>query len=613
MTPGRFRNRAPSGKPEKGGDSGLLAVHRTLAPGETGVARFVLSWYVPNRSNTWTAPEALAREMERSGVAENRWRNYYAAHLCSSAPEAARRIFGEYDAIRSRVFTFRDAIHGSTLPEAPLAGAAENLAVLISPTCLRLEDGTFWGWEGVGVEAGSCPGSCQHVWNYAQALALLFPDLERSMREAHLKYGVDERGGMHFRLQLPLGVRAGSDGFRPCADGTFGEVMKMFREWKISGDGEWLKSFWPALKRVIEFTWSPENPDAWDPEESGMLTGRMHHTLDMELFGPSGWLEGHYLGALKAAAEMAEFCGDAPFAGKCRDLFRRGREAAETDLFNGEYYIQKIDIADRSLLDRYPGTEAYWDGEHGEIKYQIADGCSIDSHLGQWYASLYGIGEVFDPARVRSTLDAVFRYNFRPSMRNVCNSWRIFALNDEGGTQMCVWPEGTRRPVIPLPYHSEVMTGFEWAVAAHLVMCGEPERGETLARAIRDRYDGAKRNPWNEIECGSNYARSMAAYAMLQAYSGFSYDMTAGVIGFAPVPDGDFRCFWALGAFWGVYERSGGEERIKVLHGGARLAGFRMASAASVAKNGETLPSRRNGGLLQCAVAAAAGDELVFR
>lgn len=623
-TPGRFRNRHYDGRPTEAAlamkhDTGLLAVHFPLAPGERKIVRFLISWFLPNRRNTWSREESLKEDLLRSGLRENRWKNYYTS-LCSGADDAACRLFSELDAIRERVFLFRKTLHESSLPEASLQGAAENLAVLISPTCLRLEDGTFWGWEGVGPRKGSCEGTCQHVWNYAQALALLFPDLERTIRESQAKYGFDEKGGWQFRLRLPLGIRARSSWMRPCVDGSFGEVMKIYREWKVSGDTNWLNSLWFAVRKAIEYAWSENNADRWDPERRGVISGRQHHTLDMELFGPSGWLNGHYLGALKAAAEMAPYCGDPEFGSLCADLFEKGRKWSEEHLFNGEYYCQKIDVHDASLLlpflqnSETPEQNPYWDSEHRQIKYQFAEGCCIDSHLGQWYASLYGIGDLFDPDRMHATLNAIFQYNFSASMRDFANTWRTFSVNDEGGCRICSWPAGREKPVIPLPYNSETMTGFEWAAAAHLVMTGEPGKGERLAKAIRDRYDGRKRNPWNEIECGSNYARSMASFAMLQAYSGFRYDMVKGQIGFHPVVAGDFRCFWALGGFWGEYERSAEGQTIRILHGEAELRSFRM-DAQSVFRNGTPLAGTAGDGvwIAEKPVALRAGDRLEFR
>lgn len=615
FTPGPFKNRVYT-TPCKEPDSGLLAAHITLKPGECKTLHFILSWYVPNRSNDWTDHETLEKQLKESGLKKNFWRNYY-TKLCTSAADAAQKIFADYDRIRKDVFTFRKTLHDSSLPEAALEGAAENLAVLISPTCLRLEDGTFWGWEGVGMVKGSCPGTCQHVWNYAQALPLLFPDLERSIRESQFKYDLDELGKFHFRLQLPLGIKARPDWMRPCVDGTFGEVMKTFREWKISGDTKWLKKLWPSVKTAIGYAWSPHNEDLWDPEKTGLITGRQHHTLDVELFGPSGWMEGHYLGALKASAEMAEACGDPAFAKECRKIFERGRKAAEKLLFNGEYYIQKVDFTDKNVYKPFLSGEEtvdnnfYWSSELGQLKYQIGEGCAIDSHLGQWYASLYGIGDVFDPERIRTTLKSIYKYNFRRKMSDFVNTWRIFALNDEAGTVICSWPDGSKKPLIPLTYHSETMTGFEWAAACHCVMAGERKIGETMAKAIRGRHNGANRNPWNEFECGSNYARSMAAFAMLQAYSGFRYDMTKKKIGFAPKTDGDFSCFWSLGTVWGNFRRTGKGFEMEILHGGAEFGQFAI-DASSVSLNGKKLKAECRDGVLHCKVRLKTGDSLFF-
>ncbi|MBR4223108.1 MAG: hypothetical protein IKR81_18260 [Victivallales bacterium] len=558
------------------GDLGTIAAHFTLEPGTSHVARFVISWYIPNRANTWNGnmDELLAK----SGLRENRWKNYYAS-LCKNAADAARIAFEEMEETRTKVFAFRNAIHSSTLPAACLEGAAENLAVLISPTVLRLENGEIWGWEGVGPRKGSCPGSCQHVWNYAQAMSLLFPDLERTMREVTSKYGADEDGGLSIRLMLPLGIPWGA--FHSCVDGVCGEVMKIYREWKVSGDTDWLRKLWPTAKKAVAYVWDERNPDRWDPDQSGILTGRQHHTLDIELFGPSGWLMGHYLAALKAATEMARICGDEAFGDLCDSIYRKGRKWCEEHLFNGEYFAQQVDVKDHrkfvSYANKYDSPnpdeqvarleDYYWNSEVGEIKYQIGGGCEIDSHLGQLYASLYGIGEIWDARMNDSTLDAIFKYNYKPSMRDWANTWRVYALNDEAGTVMCTWPHAESKPAIPLGYNCEVMTGFEWAFGVHLALRGKLREAEAVASAIRGRYDGKKRNPWNEIECGNNYARALASYAMLQAFSGFRYDMSKKMIGFKPQGSGEFRCFWALGSAWGVFEVHDGVQKVQLLHG----------------------------------------------
>ena len=587
--PGPFRDRRYAGPGAKG-DAGLLAARFRLAPGESRTVRFVVSWFVPNRTNDWTDPAALAKAMRRDGVARNLWRNYYAEALCAGAADAAARLLRGLAETRAQVFAFRDAIHRrTTIPPASREGAAETLSVLVSPTVLRLPDGALWGWEGVAAKVGSCEGSCQHVWNYEQATALLFPDLARSMREQQFKYNFAADGGLLFRQPLPPGVRARrSPWYRPCVDGTMGEVLKTFREWRVSGDTAWLRSVWPSAKKALSYAWSPENPDRWDPEKSGVLTGRQHHTLDMELFGPTAWLEGLYLAALLAASQMARAVGDDAFAAECGSVFGRGRAWTAKHLFNGEYYageptdLSTFQLCNLSTLRGFgpEAAERYWDSEHREVKYQIGGGLSIDAHLGPLWASLYGIhtGCLLGWNRIVATLRAILRHNFTPSMRAAANTWRVFAADDEAGTVMVSWPKGRRKPVIPIPYHSECMTGFEWAFATHLAWRGLAKEAETVAAAIRARYDGAKRNPWNEIECGSNYARAMAAYGMLQAFSGFHYDMTRGEIGFAPRLPGAFSCFWSLGRAWGVYSRTAsGRERIEVLFGSLTLRRLAVA------------------------------------
>ena len=548
-------------------DHGVLCVRFPLKPGETHRTRFVLSWDIPARENSWNTVTAAAAE--KRGI-PNRWRNYYATQWADSK-DSLREFTSHQNELEEATVAFHDALFSSTLPANVLDGVAANLTTLRTPTSLRLEDGTFYGWEGVGQGWGSCEGSCTHVWNYQQSLPFLFPDLERSMREANFRFGIDKFGGSHFRLPLPLGLT--SDAIldrcpRACADGQFGDILKSYRDWKICGDTDWLRTWWPTLRRMIEFAWSPDNQDKWDPGMTGVLTGRQHHTLDMELFGPNAWLSSHYAGALKAAAEMAEAVGDDEFAEICRALFEKGRRYINGRLFRDGHFVHEIDLHDKSVTDAFGASEIYWNDEAGEIKYQAGEGCGIDGALGQFYCSLYGVGDVLDPDKVKAHLNCVYERNFFRRMRDFFNAWRNYTVNDEGGVVMCTWTDETR-PAIPLPYNTETMNGFEWTYAAHLAYLGMTDKATEVADAIRNRYDGEKRNPYNEIECGSNYARSMAAYGLIPAWSGFTFDMTKRELGFAPRTDGPFRTFWSVGSSWGTFacDPASGSATFTVLHG----------------------------------------------
>lgn len=550
------------------GDHGSVVAYARLPRGKSEKIRFVFAWYVPTVLNYW-------EEEERHGKGAM-WRNYYAT-VFKSALDVAEYSIKNFSDLLSRTACFTDILHGAPVPSFVTDAVSSNLSVLNSPTVLRLPDGKLWGWEGVMATRGSCPGSCQHVWNYAYALPFLFGDLERSLRENTLENGMEESGRSIFRVRAP-GATALSD-FRACVDGQMGEVIKFYREWKLSGDGEWLKKYADRVFKLLEYAWSEDNPDAWDRDMDGVMEGRQHHTLDMELFGPSSWLQGFYLLALRLGAEMAHELGLYEKEEQYLDIYKKGRVFTNERLFNGRYFHQRVDLADKSVIDRF-GADEYWNYESGQIKWQLGEGCIIDQLLADYHATLIGVEGVFDEDKKRTALDSLYKYNFKPSMRDVVNLWRIFALNDEGATVICSYPDGAEIPDIPIPYCDEAMTGFEYALAVLMIANGRLEQGETIVKAIRDRYDGEKRNPYNEIECGSNYARSMASFGLLNAYSGFKYDMTRTYLGFAPLYDGSY--YFGACDSWGSYTREGGEHRLAVLGKPIELSSFGITGAESV-------------------------------
>jgi len=563
-SPGKFKNRRYS-KPREGmRDHSLLAAHFKVKPGETGRARFIISWNFPNCYNYWNP--------EKDGSGKHKtWKNYY-AKVFKNSTETAVYCLENWDRLYAETVKFRDSLFSSTLPPFVLDAISANFSILKTPTVLRLEDGSLYGFEGCRPSSGCCEGSCMHVWNYSYAPVFLFPKLDRSMWDLHYRYDQREDGRISFRLQLPLG--RGQWSFpHAAADGQFGSVIRAYLYWKLTGDDSWLKSNWEAIRKSIEYAWAETNEDGWDLDKDGVLEGRQHHTLDMELFGPNSWLTGFYLAALKAGAEMAEYLNEHEKAREYRDLFEKGKKWVDKHLFNGEYYHQLIDLKDKSILEGFKSkdpniVDTYWDEEHKEIKYQIAEGCGIDQVVAQWHANICGLGEIFDKKQVKKALRSIYKYNFK-SMRDFFNPCRVFSLNDEVGVVICEWPKGKYRPLIPVPYAEETMNGFEYAVACHMIQEGLVDEGLEIVKAIRDRYDGEKRNPWNEIECGSNYARSMASYALLLALSGFKFNLVMNQIEFNPprITDGKFKCFWSLGTGWGTFEIEQNSVTIHVQYG----------------------------------------------
>jgi uncharacterized protein (DUF608 family) len=460
---------------------------------------------------------------------------------------------------------FHDTLFASTLPAYVLDALSSQMSTLKTTTCLRLSDGTFYGFEGCHCSGGCCEGSCTHVWNYAQTLAFLYPALERSMRTADYAYNTDEDGRMGFRLQLPLGSEPWS--FHAAADGQMGGIIKVYRDWKLSGDDAWLRELWPQVKLALAYAWV-----AWDQDRDGVMEGVQHNTYDIEFWGPNTMMGSFYMGALRAAEEMARYLGEDLQADEYRALYERGRAWMDAELFNGEFYIQQVNP------DAYKSSpRALEESMGGQVpdapKYQYGQGCLSDQLLGQWLARLAGLGEVFDPEHVRVALQSIFCYNWHRDFWDHPNPQRIYALNDEKGLLLCSWPLGGR-PDLPFVYSDEVWCGIEYQVASHLIYEGFVDEGLSIVKGVRERHDGERRNPWNEFECGSHYARSMASWGLLTALSGYEFDATCDRIGFTPrFRTEDFRCFWSLDSGWGSYAQrlpnkgSGGEFELSVAYG----------------------------------------------
>jgi len=557
--PGRFKERfyeRPKDLP--GGSSslyqrdvGLLCSHMSLKPAQTGQFRFLITWSFPNFVNYWNPLDGKKPQ----------WKNYYAT-IFKDSTTSAKYVWKNFERLYRETLEFKETLFRTTFPDQVIDAISSNISILKSPTCIRLTDGTLYGFEGSHPTSGCCEGSCTHVWNYVQATAFLFPSLERSMREIDYKYNQFENGKMAFRMMLPPTREKWK--FRAAADGQMGGIIKTYREWKISGDTEWLRKLWQKVKKSLEYAWESTNEDWWDRDHDGVMEGIQHHTLDVEIYGPNSYITGYYLLALLAASEMAKALGDEDEE-KYRELYEKGHRWVNENLFNGEYFHQKINLKD----SRFPV-----DPELGEVKYQIGEGCHIDQVIGQWHAHIIELGYIFDSEKVRKALNSLFKYNFKENLRDYPNPCRVYALNDEKGIVICTWPKGGM-PKVPVPYFSECMNGFEYQVACHMIYEGLMDEGLAIVKAVRERYDGERRNPWNEFECGSNYARSMASYSLLLALSGFEYDMRKGHIGFSPkINKENFYSFWCLNTGWGSFEIKEDKISFAVKYGHIRLKSF---------------------------------------
>ncbi|MBN2451635.1 MAG: hypothetical protein JXR77_14700, partial [Lentisphaeria bacterium] len=253
-----------------------LSIPLRLPPGQRRTVRLLLSWYVP-RSNLRLGGEEECCDEAAGKACYEPW---YAGRYADGDALAAywhRAANG----LRRRSVRFRRAFYDTDLPAELVEAVAANLAILKSPTCLRQKDGRFWAWEGCCDTSGCCHGSCTHVWNYAQALPHLFPDLERSLRQTEFHECQDGRGHQKFRASLP--IRPTDHAFHAAADGQLGGVMKVHREWRILGDTDWLRQLWPQVRRSLDYC-----IETWDPQRTGILSEPHHNTYDIEFWGPDG-------------------------------------------------------------------------------------------------------------------------------------------------------------------------------------------------------------------------------------------------------------------------------------------------------------------------------------
>jgi non-lysosomal glucosylceramidase len=511
-----------------------LSVRLVLAPHETRQVEFFLTWDFPNRKD-WNDKVTIG--------------NYYST-LYRDAWDVAEKTLPLLPGLEEKTLDFVNLLLHSDYPDAVKEAALFNSSTLRSQTAFRNKEGWFFGWEGVFASTGSCMGNCTHVWNYEEATPFLFGSLAMKMREVEYNYGLwDSTGLMSFRVSLPL--RKNNSWKVAAADGQMGTIMKVYREWQLSGDDAFLRKTWPGVKKALSFAWIPHG---WDADRDGVMEGCQHNTMDIEYYGPNPEIEFWYLGALKAATAMAAFMHDDEFGGICNKLFASGSAWTDAHLFNGEFYIQKIMPA----MDKNNIAEGLSAGmgskDLANPDFQVGEGCLVDQLVGQNMAHICGLGYLADPVHIKKALQSVWKYNYVRSFGDHFNNMRSYALGDESGLMLTAYPDPAKRPRIPLSYGFEAWTGLEYTAAAGMIYEGMDSLALLTITNVRNRYDGYKRNPFDEEECGNHYARAMASWSAIIAWSDFYYSGVERKFAITARP-GNY--FWSNGYSWGEARVSG--------------------------------------------------------
>ena len=576
------RELASDGQSEKSIDQALRGavggrVH--LDAGEERSITFVVSWCMPH----------MRRDEQLVG-------NHYGADF-SDATAVAKYVAANLNRLAGDTRLWHDTYYDSTLPCWLLDRLHSTVANLATATCQWWRNGRFWAWEG----CGCCHGTCGHVWNYAHAVARLFPELERSAREMQdFAPGVGfnpETGAIAFRGQ-GWGMWAG--------DAQAGYVLKAYREHLVSTSNDFLHRNWGAIRAATRFLLQQ------DGDDDGIIEGKQHQTYDQDYYGANTFVGSLYLAALRAAEEMARTVGDPEFAQRCQVVFQSGSLRSVDKLFNGEYFEQHVD------LEKYPD-------------WQYADGCLADQMFGQGWAHQLGLGAIYAPQAVAQTLRSIWTYCWAPDVgpqNQQHKPARWYAYPGEAGLFTCTWPRSKHLGPKSTRYRNEIWTGIEYQVAGHMAWDGMLTEALAICQAIHQRYHPAKHNPWNEVECGDHYARAMASWGVLIGLSGFEYDGPAASIGFNPrmTPD-NFRSVFTAAEGWGAYQqRREGTQQSSTIEGKwgfVRLRQIKLGtvdgrSVGSVTVNGTATASyRQNGGEvaieLQPEVVLGAGENIDIR
>lgn len=586
--------------------NGGMAIPFFLGPGEESTMRFVLSWSFPNFYVNYDQPTPNFREeLTRSRL----WLGTAYSTRYGNAIEAAADLFTRWDDLHARSLAWSETVLSASLPVWLTEFLAAQGALIRSPTVFQTADGKLYGFEGTqGASTsmlgwkgygGSCPLNCTHVWTYEQALSRLFPDLERTMRETDFDYVQAPEGYIPHRTLLPLFVKQlwGSPiggPTNPALDGMLSSVLKTWREIKQGAGFDWAARYWPNVRRLMEYIRT-----TWDPDDDGVLEGEQPNTYDIAFYGTNMLIGSLWLAALRAAEAYARLQGEDNYADQLAALFRRGSEAYDRQLWNGEYYIQTL-------------------GPDDPVEQQYLTGCLADQLIGQWWAHQLDLGYILPENHVKSALRSILRFNLRQGFDGYDPEERAFANGDDAGLLIIAWPAGGR-PDRPTRYHDEVWTGIEYQVAAHCIYEGMVDEGLALMEAARKRYDGVKRNPYNDIECGDHYARAMAGWTVLEALAGYRYNALDQSLTFQPAIDtAPFAAPFVAGTGWGAASIDPkGTASLTLAYGNLRIGKFHLPASFAgneVRLNGVRLACETAGGALRFtpSIDLRAGDKLEF-
>jgi len=545
---------------------GSLGSKVILAPGECQNIKFVLAWNFPNRVVDWYAQQKNLFDDHTEFWIGNHYNEWF-----KNSISVIKYFQQNIKYLIEKTKKYHNIFFSTTLAPDVLTSISAPLSSIRAPTCFWTREGEFHGFEGChGAptwrrDGGCCPLDSTIVWYFVFSLAHLFPTLERSMLETDFRLQ-QESGLLHHRKVIPdyLPQIQYGDLMPPGLDGMLGIILKIYRYYLITADREFLDSTWSLIEQLMNYIFREK-----DKEMKGIIESDQPNTYDCfncTLGGINTFIGSLYLTTLLVGEKISKILDKPIWEKKFKQAFLSGRKILDETCWNGDYYIQKYD-------------------EKKYHNHQYGNGCHSDQLNGQWWAFELGLGYILPKEHVIKAVESIVKYNFKESLEGI-QQGREFASAFDSGLLNCTWPNNDP-PNQPLIYYNEVWTGVEYEVAALCLYTGNIENALKILQAIRKRYDGTRRNPWNEIECGDHYIRAMSSWTILHAFTGFRYNRELFQFHLGPqIHSDNFTTFFVTGNAWGQVSQKIEEGKLSfilsVAYGELEIKSIRLNSIRNI-------------------------------
>jgi len=508
---------------------GALCVSKEVSRKNSAAVRFVVGWHFPNHvieDTSSTNGNEPVKVVKRMG-------HEYVSRFTDATDVVKTLINGQAELYEPTV-RFHDDLYSTTLPPRTADHLSSQLSTMIRCSWWTAA-GDFGIWEGLGC----CGIHTTDVAIYGSIpIALMFPSIEEHQLDLTRRFQREDGRVPHL---FPCTFDHPNDAwYRTDMMAEF--TLMVYRDFVWRGDRAFLDKFYPHCKKAILCMMATDQDNNGLPDALGADT--TYDTWGM--FGNTCFLSGLFLAALRALNAMAEIVGDTEITGNFESWYAKGRASYEKDLWNGKY----LRLWRRVKEDDYD------------------DGCMADQLAGQWYATMTGMGDLFDPAKIKKTLAGIMQHNFKPG-RGLVNG---------------AYPKGTTPPLQYFANYmvSEVWTGVEYAVASLLLYKNMHKEAQRILDDVYDRYVAAG-GIWRHDECGPYYYRPMSVWSVLLGYQKFSYDAHKQEIGFL-TEDKKHRSIFCIGTGWGIFERNGNTIKITCRYGTIGFKCLRFAARSKIAR-----------------------------